>query len=56
MKVLRAPQNQSSSWRPRANIQTHEAVGTFYIYSGLNENVPHRLRYLNTWAPVGGAV
>lgn len=24
----------------------------FKIYSGLNENVPNRLRYLNIWFPV----
>lgn len=32
--------------------------GTKYSseFSGLNEHAPHRLIYLGTWSPVGGAV
>lgn len=26
------------------------------LYFGLNENVPHRFRYLNIWCSVGGTV
>lgn len=28
----------------------------YFLYSGLNEDVPYTFRYLSTWSPVGGTI